>query len=100
MSDIKKMYTTILGDSFPMEMTVSFGDQTLIYRKKTWKITGDDGAVGDLDLDDLSRSEPDRERLRRIFLDLEFHGLARDGPVHTGRDSLPEGASLHRGGQG
>ncbi|MDH3349163.1 MAG: IMP cyclohydrolase [Desulfobulbaceae bacterium] len=45
MSDIKKMYTTILGDSFPMDMTVSFGDQTLVYRKKTWKITGDDGSV-------------------------------------------------------
>ena len=39
------MYTTILGDSFPMDMTVSFGDQTLVYRKKTWKITGDDGSV-------------------------------------------------------
>ncbi len=43
MSDIKKMYTTILGDSFPMEMTISFGDQKLVYRKKTWKITMADG---------------------------------------------------------
>ncbi len=32
----------------------------------------------DLDLDSLARSEPDRERLGKIFLDLEFHGLARD----------------------
>ncbi|BCO10053.1 phosphoribosylaminoimidazolecarboxamide formyltransferase [Desulfolithobacter dissulfuricans] len=43
MSDIKKMYTTILGDSFPLEMTISFGDQTLVYRKKTWKIRKEDG---------------------------------------------------------
>jgi len=43
MSDIKKMYSTILGDSFPMEMTISFGDQTLIYRKRTWKIVKEDG---------------------------------------------------------
>ena len=43
MSDIKKMYTTILGDQFPMEMTISFGDQTLMYRKRTWKITLEDG---------------------------------------------------------
>ncbi|MFP3982950.1 MAG: IMP cyclohydrolase [Desulfurivibrionaceae bacterium] len=43
--DLKKMYTTILGDHFPMEMTISFGDQTLIYRKKTWKITKEDGSV-------------------------------------------------------
>lgn len=45
MADLKKMYTTILGDHFPMEMTISFGDQTLVYRKKTWKITMEDGSV-------------------------------------------------------
>ncbi|MCI5141472.1 MAG: IMP cyclohydrolase, partial [Candidatus Electrothrix sp. ATG1] len=45
MSDIKKMYTTILGDSFPMEMTLSFGDQTLVYRKRTWAIPTEDGGV-------------------------------------------------------
>ncbi len=45
MSDIKKMYTTILGDSFPMEMTISFGDQTLVYRKRTWGISMEDGTV-------------------------------------------------------
>lgn len=39
MSDLKKMYSTILGDTFPMDMTISFGEQTLVYRKKTWKIT-------------------------------------------------------------
>ncbi len=45
MSDMKKMYSTILGDSFPMEMTISFGDQTLIYRKRTWAIQGEDGTL-------------------------------------------------------
>jgi phosphoribosylaminoimidazolecarboxamide formyltransferase/IMP cyclohydrolase len=45
MSDIKKMYTTILGDSFPMDMTISFGDQKLVYRKRTWEIKMDDGSV-------------------------------------------------------
>jgi phosphoribosylaminoimidazolecarboxamide formyltransferase/IMP cyclohydrolase len=44
-SDLKKMYTTILGDSFPMDMTISFGDQKLVYRKKTWKINMEDGSV-------------------------------------------------------
>ena len=39
------MYSTILGDHFPMEMTISFGDQTLVYRKKTWKIPTEDGTV-------------------------------------------------------
>lgn len=45
MSDLKKMYSTILGDHFPMEMKISFGDQTLVFRKRTWKITMDDGTV-------------------------------------------------------
>lgn len=45
MSDLKKMYTTILGDHFPMEMTITFGAQTLVFRKKIWKITLEDGTV-------------------------------------------------------
>lgn len=45
MSDIKKMYSTILGDHFPMDMKISFGDQTLVYRKRTWAIPQEDGTV-------------------------------------------------------
>ncbi len=45
MADLKKMYSTILGDHFPLEMTISFGDQRLIYKKRTWKITTEDGSV-------------------------------------------------------
>ncbi|HBF42952.1 MAG TPA: IMP cyclohydrolase [Desulfobacteraceae bacterium] len=44
--DIKKMYRTVMDDHFPAEMTISFGDQTLIYRKRTWKISDD--KTGDL----------------------------------------------------
>jgi len=45
MQNLKKMYTTILGDHFPMEMTISFGDQTLVYRKRTWKIVEENGTI-------------------------------------------------------
>jgi phosphoribosylaminoimidazolecarboxamide formyltransferase/IMP cyclohydrolase len=38
MSDIKKIYKTIMEDHFPDEMVIRFGDQTLVYRKRTWKI--------------------------------------------------------------
>ena len=38
MSDLKKMYKTIMDDNFPEEMTIRFGDQTLMYRKRAWKI--------------------------------------------------------------
>ncbi len=38
MSDLKKMYKTIMDDNFPDEMAIRFGEQTLIYRKRAWKI--------------------------------------------------------------
>ncbi len=38
MSDLKAMYRTVMADHFPPEMTISFGDQRLIYRKRTWKL--------------------------------------------------------------
>ena len=36
--DLKKMYRTVMDDHFPAEMTISFGDQVLRYRKRSWKI--------------------------------------------------------------
>lgn len=45
MADLKKMYSSILGDCFPMQMTISLGDQHLVYRKKTWKIPLEDGTI-------------------------------------------------------
>lgn len=38
MADLKKMYKTIMDDHFPDSMTIQFGDQTLVYRKRAWKI--------------------------------------------------------------
>ncbi|HDH97891.1 MAG TPA: IMP cyclohydrolase, partial [Deltaproteobacteria bacterium] len=38
MKDLKQMYKTMLGDQFPLELRISFGNQTLIYHKRTWKI--------------------------------------------------------------
>ncbi|PKN61271.1 MAG: IMP cyclohydrolase [Deltaproteobacteria bacterium HGW-Deltaproteobacteria-15] len=37
--DLKKMYRTIMDDHFPPRITISFGDQVLVYRKRTWKLT-------------------------------------------------------------
>jgi len=36
--DLKKMYRTVMDDHFPPQITISFGDQVLVYRKRTWKI--------------------------------------------------------------
>ena len=42
MKDYKKTYSEILGDHFPEEMTISFGDQKLRYKKKRWKFNGEE----------------------------------------------------------
>jgi phosphoribosylaminoimidazolecarboxamide formyltransferase/IMP cyclohydrolase len=39
MKDYKKAYRTIMDDHFPEDMVITFGDQNLIYRKRTWKIS-------------------------------------------------------------
>jgi phosphoribosylaminoimidazolecarboxamide formyltransferase/IMP cyclohydrolase len=44
MQDIKKSYQTILDDNFPDEMTISFGNQKLVYKKRIWKIN-DEGTL-------------------------------------------------------
>jgi len=36
--NLKKMYRTVMDDHFPSELTISFGDQTLVYRKRSWMI--------------------------------------------------------------
>ena len=37
--DLKKMYKTVMDDHFPIDITISFGNQILKYRKRSWKIT-------------------------------------------------------------
>lgn len=44
MDDLKKAYKTVMDDHFPDEMTISFGDQKLVYKKRAWKLE-DGGAL-------------------------------------------------------
>lgn len=41
MSDLKKMYHTLNRDSYPDDLTISVGAQTIRYAKKTWNIGGE-----------------------------------------------------------
>lgn len=60
MSDLKKMYKTIMDDHFPDEMTITFGAQKLTYRKRAWKIP--DEKTGELIEKGLRYGEnPDQE---------------------------------------
>ncbi|NCO61044.1 IMP cyclohydrolase [bacterium] len=36
--DIKGIYKTLMDDHFPEDISISFGDQVLRYRKRTWRI--------------------------------------------------------------
>jgi len=45
MAELKEMYRKVMDDHFPDEMTVTFGDQTLRYRKRTWKIPDEETGV-------------------------------------------------------
>ncbi len=38
MANLKKAYKTIVDDNFPSDMTITLGEQKLVYRKRTWKI--------------------------------------------------------------
>ncbi len=44
--ELKKMYRTVMDDHFPPQITIGFGDQKLVYLKRTWKIA--DEASGEL----------------------------------------------------
>ncbi|MBN2569414.1 MAG: IMP cyclohydrolase [Deltaproteobacteria bacterium] len=44
--ELKKMYRTVMDDHFPARITMSFGEQTLLFKKRAWKLT--DEGTGDL----------------------------------------------------
>jgi|UniRef100_A0A7C5AL35 phosphoribosylaminoimidazolecarboxamide formyltransferase/IMP cyclohydrolase len=56
----KAMYRTILADHFPPELTITFGDQKLVYKKRTWKLP--DPKTGEIIESGLRYGEnPDQE---------------------------------------
>lgn len=44
--DLKKMYRTVMEDHFPDSLRMIFGDQELVYRKRSWKFP--DAKTGEL----------------------------------------------------
>ncbi len=41
MSDLKSMYKTIVKETYPDTLTITLGDQTLVYHKRQWDIGGE-----------------------------------------------------------
>ena len=45
MKDLKKTYKTIMDDNFPEDITISYGEQKLVYQKRVWKIEENDTII-------------------------------------------------------
>ncbi len=41
MAELKQMYRTVMDDHFPERMIIQFGNQVLVYRKRSWRIPDD-----------------------------------------------------------
>ncbi|HSH13042.1 MAG TPA: IMP cyclohydrolase [Desulfurivibrionaceae bacterium] len=82
MSDIKKMYSTILGDHFPMEMKISFGEQTLIYRKRTWAIPQEDGTFDERGIRYGENPDQEAALYELVNGNLVLGGVEFVGPGH------------------
>ena len=41
MSDLKNMYKNIVKDAFPDTMTVTLGERTLVYKRRSWELDGE-----------------------------------------------------------
>ncbi len=41
MADLKRMYSTIVQESYPDTLTLQLGDQKLVYRKRQWTLAGE-----------------------------------------------------------
>ncbi len=60
MAQMKEMYKKIIGDSFPETITISFGEQTLVYKKRTWQIKNEQ--TGEIEVRGLRYGEnPDQQ---------------------------------------
>jgi len=60
MAQMKEMYKRIIGDSFPETITISFGEQTLVYKKRTWQIKNEQ--TGEIEVRGLRYGEnPDQQ---------------------------------------
>jgi phosphoribosylaminoimidazolecarboxamide formyltransferase/IMP cyclohydrolase len=98
MSDLKKMYKTIMSDNFPPEMTIAFGDQKLSYRKRSWKIA--DEGTGELIEKGLRYGEnPDQQAAmyQLVSGNLQLAGVKFIGPGNGLVSALTEEQMVQAG---
>lgn len=98
MAELKQIYRRIMDDHFPEEMSITFGDQKLVYKKRTWKIP--DEKTGEIIEKGLRYGEnPDQESALYELVNgnLVLGGCAFITPGHGLVSSLSEDDLLQFG---
>jgi phosphoribosylaminoimidazolecarboxamide formyltransferase/IMP cyclohydrolase len=98
MSDLKKMYKTIMSDNFPPEMTITFGDQKLVYRKRAWKLA-DEGSNELIEKGLRYGENPDQQAAMYLLVNgnLALAGVKFIGPGNGLVSSITEEQMLQAG---
>ena len=82
--DLKKMYRTVMDDHFPDSLRMTFGNQEMVYRKRTWKFP--DSKTGELIEKGLRYGEnPGQEAAlyKLVNGNLTLGDVTALGPGHT-----------------
>lgn len=97
MDDFKQKYKTIMDDHFPDEMKISFGSQTLVYRKKTWKIPDPNGELIEKGLRYGENPGQEAAMYELVAGNLELGGCRFIEPLHGMVSSLTETEMIQAG---
>ncbi|MDO5536358.1 MAG: IMP cyclohydrolase [Desulfovibrionaceae bacterium] len=92
MADLKNMYKTIVKETYPDTMTITLGDQTLVYRKRQWEIGGE--------MKGLRYGEnPDQPAALYQLAEgsLTLGGISWRGPQHSLVSAMSEAQMLQAG---
>lgn len=92
MTKLKDMYTTVHKDAFPDTMTITLGDQTLTYRKRTWVLENEEKGL-------RYGENPDQPAALYQLVDgsLTCGGLAWRGPEHGIVSAITEAQMVQAG---
>ncbi len=92
MSDLKEMYKKVQKDAFPDSMTITLGDETLVYKKRTWNIDNEEKGL-------RYGENPDQPAALYQMVEgsLSCGGLAWRGPKHGIVSAMTEKNMLQAG---
>lgn len=92
MTKLKDMYTTVHKDGFPDTMTITLGDETLTYRKRTWVLDNEEKGL-------RYGENPDQPAALYQMVEgsLSCGGLSWRGPEHGIVSAISEAQMIQAG---